>query len=298
MSLRDGRVKDWFYLENALVEREDINYQEKLIYMVIAKHVNEQTQQAFPSYNTIAKKAGISRSTTIRAVNELIKKGLLRKEIRKKKNQLENDSNLYTLLSAKTSNASYESVHPNIGGSVTDTPPSITHTPRGVTGTPEQYLYNNTNISINKNICENDVLDNQEREVFDYWNKLIKDIGLMKKGKKYTTDINKIIKARLKDHGLEDLKKMIYKLSQNAYYLGHNDNETVYFCKHKTVFNKAKCADRIENLEVSPVDTKPKSTSQNKNGFHNFKQKDIKYTNDELKKKLRVNKFNQVAIRK
>ena len=47
-SLRDGRVKNWFYLENDLLDREDLTIYEKTVYIVIARYVNGENK-AFPS---------------------------------------------------------------------------------------------------------------------------------------------------------------------------------------------------------------------------------------------------------
>ncbi len=35
-NLRDGRVKNWFYIENELLDRQDLNIYEKMIYIIIA----------------------------------------------------------------------------------------------------------------------------------------------------------------------------------------------------------------------------------------------------------------------
>jgi len=35
--LRDGWVKNWFYLENDLLDREDLTIYEKTVYIVIAR---------------------------------------------------------------------------------------------------------------------------------------------------------------------------------------------------------------------------------------------------------------------
>src|SRR4030065_2183168 len=80
--LRDGRVKNWFNLENDLLDREDLTIYEKTVYIVIARYVNGENK-AFPSYETIAKKGSMAKSKAKRVVKSLIKKGLLKKEARK-----------------------------------------------------------------------------------------------------------------------------------------------------------------------------------------------------------------------
>src|SRR4030042_1727383 len=96
-NLRDGRVKNWFYLENDLLDREDLTIYEKTVYIVIARYVNGENK-AFPSYETIAKKGSMSRSKAKYVVNSLVQKGLLKKKFRKRKDKNFYTSNLYTLL--------------------------------------------------------------------------------------------------------------------------------------------------------------------------------------------------------
>ena len=96
-NLRDGRVRNWFYLENDLLDREDLTIYEKTVYIVIARYVNGENK-AFPSYETIAKKGSMAKVQAKRVVKSLIKKRLLKKEARKNKDNKSHTSNLYTLL--------------------------------------------------------------------------------------------------------------------------------------------------------------------------------------------------------
>ena len=99
-NLRDGRVKNWFYLENYLLDREDLTIYEKTVYIVIARYVNGENK-AFPSYETIAKKGSMAKVQAKRVAKSLTKKGLLKKEVRKTKDNKGYTSNLYTLLNPK-----------------------------------------------------------------------------------------------------------------------------------------------------------------------------------------------------
>jgi len=99
-NLRDGRVKNWFYLENDLLDREDLTIYEKTVYIVIARYVNGENK-AFPSYETIAKKGSMAKVQAMRVVKSLTKKGLLKKESRRNKDNKGSTSNLYTLLNPK-----------------------------------------------------------------------------------------------------------------------------------------------------------------------------------------------------
>ena len=100
-NLRDGRVKNWFYLENDLLDRQDLNIYEKMIYIVIARFVDKE-DKAFPSVPTIAKKGSMSERQVQAIINSLVKKKLLKKETRVNKYNKSKTSNLYTLLSVKS----------------------------------------------------------------------------------------------------------------------------------------------------------------------------------------------------
>jgi len=99
-NLRDGRVKNWFYLENDLLDRGDLTIYEKMIYIVIARYVDKE-DKAFPSVPTIAKKGSMSERQVQMIINSLVKKGLIKKEPRMNKNDKSKTSNLYTLLSVE-----------------------------------------------------------------------------------------------------------------------------------------------------------------------------------------------------
>ena len=99
-NFRDGRVKNWFYLENDLLDRQDLTIYEKMIYIVIARYVNKE-DKAFPSVPTIAKKGSMSTRQVQMIINSLVKKGLTKKEPRINKYNKSKTSNLYTLLSVE-----------------------------------------------------------------------------------------------------------------------------------------------------------------------------------------------------
>jgi len=100
-NLRDGRVRNWFYLENDLLDRQDLNIYEKMIYIVIARFVDRQ-DKAFPSVPTIAKKGSMSERQVQAIINSLVKKKLLKKESRLNRDNKSKTSNLYTLCSVKS----------------------------------------------------------------------------------------------------------------------------------------------------------------------------------------------------
>jgi hypothetical protein len=160
-NLRDGRVRNWFYLENDLLDRQDLNIYEKMIYIVIARFVNKE-DKAFPSVPTIAKKGSMSERQVQTIINSLVKKKLLKKEPRLHKDKKSKTSNLYTLLSVKS----------NQPGKEIDTKVVNGMHPPGEYGAPplvNEVHPNNTNIKKtdlnNVNIAKSEeVVENSSKE--------------------------------------------------------------------------------------------------------------------------------------
>jgi len=67
--MRDKREKGWFWVENELVDNEELKPMERLLYMVLARHSNNETGESFPSLETLCKKTGVKDKRTI--VNHL-----------------------------------------------------------------------------------------------------------------------------------------------------------------------------------------------------------------------------------
>ena len=187
-NLRDGRVKNWFYLENDLLDREDLTIYEKTVYIVIARYVNGENK-AFPSYETIAKKGSMAKVQAMRVVKSLTKKGLLKKESRRNKDNKGSTSNLYTLLNPKpknnNNNCKNEGVSDRYPGGISQIPGVVSH----------RYP-NNTNIkktnlnNVNKAGSE-EVVENSSVEIKEKTEENEEDIN----------DIRRIIKESLEDKG-------------------------------------------------------------------------------------------------
>ncbi len=83
-------------LHNEFIETDILNGNEKLVFMSIKRHLNNESETAFPSLTTIAKYSRLSKSTVQRALKDLECKGIIEIEHRKtEKNG--NTSNLYTI---------------------------------------------------------------------------------------------------------------------------------------------------------------------------------------------------------
>ena len=81
----------YFQTPNEIFEL-DLKSNEKLVYMYLCRCGNDG-KDAFPSYQTIATKCSIGKSTAIRCMNILVDKGLVVKKYRFKEG--ENYSNIY-----------------------------------------------------------------------------------------------------------------------------------------------------------------------------------------------------------
>lgn len=57
--LKDVRKKEWFWLENDLVDREDLGIYEKMIYIVFVRYFDNESC-CFLSYKMIVLKCGCS----------------------------------------------------------------------------------------------------------------------------------------------------------------------------------------------------------------------------------------------
>ena len=185
-NLRDGRVKDWFYLENDLLDREDLTIYEKTVYIVIARYVNGENK-AFPSYETIAKKGSMAKVQAMRVVKSLTQKGLLKKEARRNKDNEGSTSNLYTLLNPKPKDKNNddknEGVSDRYPGGVPQTPGVVS--PRY----PNNTSIKNTDLSNVNTTGKEDIVENSKEEIKEITTENKEDIN----------DIKRKIKESLKE---------------------------------------------------------------------------------------------------
>jgi predicted transcriptional regulator len=83
----------YFQVPNAIFDREDLELSsiEKLVYIYLCRCGNHGGK-AFPSYQTISNRTGMSKSSVIRAIDNLIDKKFISKKARKSsdKNRLSN----------------------------------------------------------------------------------------------------------------------------------------------------------------------------------------------------------------
>jgi len=215
--LRDGRTKNWFYLENDLLDREDLTIYEKTVYIVIARYVNGENK-AFPSYETIAKKGSMAKVQVMRVVKSLIQKGLLKKEGRKNKDNEGSTSNLYTLLNPspqdKNNNEKDEGVSDRYPGGKPQ-----------ILGVVSDRYPNNTNIKkrnlSNVNMpAEEEVVENSTKETVEVNAEVDEDVNEIRRKIKESLEGNEKNNYK-EDRGLRDnnpgknTKSKRYRLAEN-----------------------------------------------------------------------------------
>lgn len=191
--MRDIREKNWFWLENDLVDREDISAMEKLIYMLLARYADKDGK-CFPSQEKLCKITGIKDYRTIvKYLKQLEEKGLI--EIQKTNGK----ANIYYLKNigkAPTKNVDTK----NAGANFADEPPTKN------AGTPPT---NFAGITIHN---EKDTKNNTQyiKEIDEVVNHLNEKAGT--KYKSSSKNTTKHIQARIKEgYTLEDFKIVIDK---------------------------------------------------------------------------------------
>lgn len=93
--MRDKRDKGWFWIDNAIVDRTDLNIYEKMLYMCLARHAGEK-DFCFPGLETLCRELGIKDTrTVVKYIRTLEEKGLI--ETKKEKGK----SNKYYLNNVK-----------------------------------------------------------------------------------------------------------------------------------------------------------------------------------------------------
>lgn len=145
--LQDGRQTGWFWDHNEIWDM-GLSHKALLVRLYLARCADEQGR-AFPSIAKIAEKCGMSRSSAVRGIKELVDCGLVIRHSRKVEGSNENDTTVYILVSPK----GVGSEGTNVGSHRTDLgserPYRSVHTEPTVGShrTREQDPYNNTQLN-------------------------------------------------------------------------------------------------------------------------------------------------------
>lgn len=148
--IRRANKRDFFIAQNMIFDL-DISEHAKITYLYLCRCADDESQ-AFPSYNTIAKKCSFSRRTAIDVIKELQAIGLLSVEKRQveKGGKPVNTSNLYTLYDSPS--------HDPSAGDALPLVQDVHHPSAG--DAPYKYPMKNTNSIINtQSINQGDRID-------------------------------------------------------------------------------------------------------------------------------------------
>ena len=91
--MRDIRKRGWFWIENGLIDRTDLSFEVKSMYMILARFADNEGK-CFPSIEKLAEIIGKDKRTVIRYIKKLEEKGLVEKQRRF------NQTNIYYLKNA------------------------------------------------------------------------------------------------------------------------------------------------------------------------------------------------------
>lgn len=93
----DARRHDFFIIDNEVVDNYKLGPYAGWLYVVIVRHVNQKSNEAFPSLSTLAKETGMSEPSVIKYLAVLEQQGLIRIEKHKHENGV-HDKNHYVAL--------------------------------------------------------------------------------------------------------------------------------------------------------------------------------------------------------
>lgn len=92
IEVRDLRQQDWIWTSKQILFHKDINGNTYKVYCGLASYANNDTQQAYPSVNTLSSKLHIARNTVMRAITVLESCGFIHID------KTKGEHNVYSLL--------------------------------------------------------------------------------------------------------------------------------------------------------------------------------------------------------
>lgn len=188
--MRDRRQKDWFWVDNALVDRRDLNLYEKMLYICLARHAGNN-DYAFPKLATLCDELGVKDNrTVVKYIKSLEEKGLI--EIEKRKGS----SNLYYLNNVEVPTSDVPTFNVPTTSNEGTVPTSNVGRGSSMKCTPKNTNIKNTNL----NIITTTKLDNLNK--IDQEVEVSKKISSSSSLKNLDKDTLYQIKSALHSHGL------------------------------------------------------------------------------------------------
>ncbi|CZR95874.1 hypothetical protein CDFC105_73081 [Clostridioides difficile] len=292
--LKDSRKKDWFWLENEVIDNSSLSMHEKMAYITLARYADNESM-CFPSNATIAKKMGCSINTARKAIKSLEEKQLIKK-IPRKKNEKENDSNLYCVMSLRGMSRDDIPIAPDDRGVCQEMIYHIASDDRGVCHQVIGKKTYNKKTYIKSNIyspTEQEEKGNDKeihKRIIDYLNEKAD-----KSFKSTTKKTKSLIDARLAEGFVEEdfykvIDNKVHAWLENAKMSVYLRPETIFGNKFESYLNEQTKMAKNGNDEVK------RSKEVSKNKFANFEQTFTQYSNkelDEIIKKSQKVKFKK-----
>ena len=75
-----------YKIVDKIIKSDQFSMTEKMVFIALASFANDDGKNAFPSYDSIAKRSGANKRTVMRTITSLIKKGALKKKTVTKNN--------------------------------------------------------------------------------------------------------------------------------------------------------------------------------------------------------------------
>ncbi|MGO0907699.1 conserved phage C-terminal domain-containing protein [Clostridioides difficile] len=287
--LRDIRERDWFWIENILIDREDLTIYEKMIYIVLARHSNEESF-CFPSYKTISAKCRCSERQAKNVIKSLEEKGLIKKENRMKNNSNEKESNIYFVLTAKLGGEydAQQVVNMMHNPSAPHAQPVVHEVHSKKTYNKKTYIKSNIYSPTEQE--EKKINKDIHKRIIDYLNEKAD-----KSFKSTTKKTQSLIDARFAEGFVEE---DFYKVIDNKVLAWLEDVNMSVYLRPETLFgNKFESyLNEVPRMSKNGNEGVKGNKEVSKNRFANFEQTFTKYSNkelDEIIKKSQKVKFKK-----
>lgn len=198
--MRDNRNTSWLWVDNALIDREDLNIYEKMLYVCLARHAG-QKDYAFPSVETLRKELGLKDTRTIvKYVRSLESKGLIMIE------KINGKSNRYYLNNV---------LPPTCDVPTYDVPPTSDDTTPPTCDVPTPPT---SDVPLSKKINKKDDVPLDEESI-ELKNNIIELRNIIVKA---TGQAMQYVEAQIKPYNYKDidLKEFISKIKQSDFLMG------------------------------------------------------------------------------
>lgn len=103
-------------VDDIVLENKKISGYAKMVFVILCKFANNDTQECFPSFQTLSDETGFSKNTVLKGMNELIEVGFVEKKAQYTINGKQK-SNLYIITTEYTPIIREETVCPHCNDS-------------------------------------------------------------------------------------------------------------------------------------------------------------------------------------